>query len=114
MELPRLENVDLSGKRVFLRVDFNVPVENGKVTDKTRIEKTLPTIELLIKKGARIIIASHLGRPKGQVNPEFSLAPVVETFQSLVKSKVYFSKTVIGEDAIKLSKELKKRRNFSN
>lgn len=107
MELPRLENVDLSGKRVFLRVDFNVPVENGKVTDKTRIEKTLPTIELLIKKGARIIIASHLGRPKGQVNPEFSLAPVVETFQSLVKSKVYFSKTVIGEDAIKLSKELK-------
>lgn len=107
MELPRLENVDLSGKRVFLRVDFNVPVENGKVTDKTRIEKTLPTIELLIKKGARIIIASHLGRPKGQVNPEFSLAPVVETFQSLVKSKVYFSKTVIGEDAVKLSKELK-------
>lgn len=50
MELPRLENVDLSGKRVFLRVDFNVPLENGKVTDKTRIEKTLPTIELLIQK----------------------------------------------------------------
>lgn len=50
MELPRLENADLSGKRVFLRVDFNVPIENGKVTDKTRIEKTLPTIELLIKK----------------------------------------------------------------
>ncbi|EMO29919.1 phosphoglycerate kinase-like protein [Leptospira interrogans serovar Bataviae str. HAI135] len=107
MELPRLENVDLSGKRVFLRVDFNVPIENGKVTDKTRIEKTLPTIELLIKKGARIVIASHLGRPKGQVNPEFSLAPVVETFKGLVKANVYFSKTVIGEDAVKLSKELK-------
>ncbi|MBW0434189.1 phosphoglycerate kinase [Leptospira yasudae] len=107
MELPRLENVDLSGKRVFLRVDFNVPIENGKVTDKTRIEKTLPTIELLLKKGARVIIASHLGRPKGQVNPEFSMAPVVEVFKGLVKANVHFSKTVIGDDAVKLSKELK-------
>lgn len=107
MDLPRLENVDLSGKRVFLRVDFNVPIENGKVTDKTRIEKTLPTIELLLKKGARVIIASHLGRPKGQVNPEFSMAPVVEAFKGLVKANVHFSKTVIGDDAVKLSKELK-------
>lgn len=107
MELPRLENVELSGKRVFLRVDFNVPIENGKVTDKTRIEKTLPTIELLIKKGARIVIASHLGRPKGQVNSEFSMAPVVEAFQGLVKANVLFSKTVIGDDAVKRSKELK-------
>ncbi|MCG6193078.1 phosphoglycerate kinase [Leptospira sp. FAT2] len=107
MDLPRLENVDLSGKRVFLRVDFNVPIENGKVTDKTRIEKTLPTIELLLKKGARVIIASHLGRPKGQANPEFSMAPVVEAFKGLVKANVHFSKTVIGDDAVKLSKELK-------
>ncbi|MBM9502022.1 phosphoglycerate kinase [Leptospira sp. 201903071] len=107
MELPRLENVDLAGKRVFLRVDFNVPIENGKVTDKTRIEKTLPTIELLLKKGARVIIASHLGRPKGQVNPEFSMAPVVETFKELVKTNVLFSKNVIGDDVVKLSKELK-------
>ncbi|AYV57277.1 phosphoglycerate kinase [Leptospira kmetyi] len=107
MDLPRLENVDLSGKRVFLRVDFNVPIENGKVTDKTRIEKTLPTIELLLKKGARVIVASHLGRPKGQVNPEFSMAPVVEAFKGLVKANVHFSKTVIGDDAVKLSKELK-------
>ncbi|ULH30207.1 phosphoglycerate kinase [Leptospira weilii] len=107
MELPRLENVELSGKRVFLRVDFNVPIENGKVTDKTRIEKTLPTIELLIKKGARVIIASHLGRPKGQANPEFSLAPVVETFKGLVKANVHFSQSVIGDEAIKRSKELK-------
>ncbi|AOP33749.1 phosphoglycerate kinase [Leptospira tipperaryensis] len=107
MELPRLENVDLAGKRVFLRVDFNVPIENGKVTDKTRIEKTLPTIELLLKKGARVIIASHLGRPKGQVNPEFSMAPVVEAFKGLVKANVLFSKNVIGDDVVKLSKELK-------
>ncbi|TGL93074.1 phosphoglycerate kinase [Leptospira barantonii] len=107
MDLPRLENVDLSGKRVFLRVDFNVPIENGKVTDKTRIEKTLPTIELLLKKGARVIIASHLGRPKGQVNPEFSMAPVVEVFKGLVQANVHFSKTVIGDEAVKLSKELK-------
>ncbi|MBM9577241.1 phosphoglycerate kinase [Leptospira sp. 201903070] len=107
MELPRLENVDLAGKRVFLRVDFNVPIENGKVTDKTRIEKTLPTIELLLKKGARVIIASHLGRPKGQVNPEFSMTPVVEAFQELTKAKVLFSKNVIGDDVVQLSKELK-------
>ncbi|RHX90808.1 phosphoglycerate kinase [Leptospira stimsonii] len=107
MELPRLENVDLAGKRVFLRVDFNVPIENGKVTDKTRIEKTLPTIELLLKKGARVIIASHLGRPKGQVNPEFSMAPVVEVFKGLVKANVLFSKNVIGDDVVQMSKELK-------
>lgn len=69
MQLPRLENENLQGKRVFLRVDFNVPLENGKVTDKTRIEKTLPTIELLVKKGARLVIASHLGRPKGKPEP---------------------------------------------
>ncbi len=65
MELPRLENVDLSGKRVFLRVDFNVPLENGKVTDKTRIEKTLPTIELLIQKKSENRHCKSPGKTQG-------------------------------------------------
>ncbi|PJZ76640.1 phosphoglycerate kinase [Leptospira neocaledonica] len=106
-QLPRLENEDVKGKRVFLRVDFNVPLDNGKVSDKTRIEKTLPTIELLVKKGARVVIASHLGRPKGKPDPQYSMEPVYEVFKELVKTSVIFSKDVIGENAVKLSKELK-------
>lgn len=107
MQLPRLENEDVKGKRVFLRVDFNVPLENGKVSDKTRIEKTLPTIELLVKKGARLVIASHLGRPKGKPDPQYSMEPVYEVFKDLVKTSVIFSKDVVGENVVKLSKELK-------
>ncbi len=106
MNLPQIENENFQGKRVFLRVDFNVPIENGQVTDQTRIEKTLPTIELLVKKGARVVLGSHLGRPKGGVDPSFSLKPVFEAFQKLVKTKVYFSETVVGPEAVKLSKSL--------
>ncbi len=106
MNLPQIENENFQGKRVFLRVDFNVPIENGQVTDQTRIEKTLPTIELLIKKGARVVLGSHLGRPKGGVDPSFSLKPVFEAFQKLVQTKVYFSDTVVGPEAVKLSKSL--------
>jgi phosphoglycerate kinase len=107
MNLPKIENEDLTGKRVFLRVDFNVPLENGSVTDVTRIEKTLPTIDLLVSKGAKVIIGSHLGRPKGKVNPEFSMKPVFEKFQTMVDHSVSFSNTVVGSDAEKLSKNLK-------
>lgn len=107
MNLPKIENEDLTGKRVFLRVDFNVPLDNGAVTDTTRIEKTLPTIELLVSKGAKLVIGSHLGRPKGKVNPEFSMKPVFEKFSSMVDSKVEFSEKVVGTDAEKLSKNLK-------
>lgn len=106
MNLPRIENEDLAGKRVFLRVDFNVPIENGVVTDVTRIEKTLPTIELLISKGAKILIGSHLGRPKGVVNPEFSMKPVYEKFKSMVTTPVQFSEHVIGSEVKALSKSL--------
>ncbi|MCC5814690.1 MAG: phosphoglycerate kinase [Leptospira sp.] len=107
MNLPKIENEDLAGKRIFLRVDFNVPLENGTVTDTTRIEKTLPTIDLLVSKGARVIIGSHLGRPKGKVNPEFSMKPVFEKFKTMVEHSVVFSDTVVGSDAEKLSKNLK-------
>lgn len=78
MKLPRIEDQNFHGKRIFLRVDFNVPVEDGKVTDTTRIEKTLPTIDLLLSKGAKLVIGSHLGRPKGGPEPKYSMKPVYE------------------------------------
>lgn len=106
MNLPNLEDEDLSGKRVFLRVDFNVPIENGAATDTTRIEKTLPTIELLAKKGAKIIIASHLGRPKGKPDPEFSMKPVFDALQKLTSIPVKFSDKVIGSEVEAASKAL--------
>ncbi|TGN18192.1 phosphoglycerate kinase [Leptospira idonii] len=106
MNLPKIESENFKGKRVFLRVDFNVPVENGKATDITRIEKTLPTIELLVSKGARVIIGSHLGRPKGKPDPEFSMRPVFDAFSKLTKSKVVFSENVVGAEAVALSKGL--------
>ncbi|WP_411823037.1 phosphoglycerate kinase [Leptospira sp. 'Mane'] len=107
MNLPKIESENFKGKRVFLRVDFNVPIENGKATDTTRIEKTLPTIELLLQKGARVIIGSHLGRPKGKPDPEFTMKPVYEAFSKLTQVKVLFSEDVIGSKAVALSKELK-------
>src|SRR5229473_2088456 len=71
-----IRDLDLAGKRVFIRVDFNVPLENGRVTDDTRIRETLPTLRLAISRGARLVLASHLGRPKGKPDPKYSLKPV--------------------------------------
>lgn len=106
MNLPKIEDQDISGKRIFLRVDFNVPIENGIASDTTRIEKTLPTIELLAKKGAKIIIASHLGRPKGKPNPEFSMKPVFEALKKLTSLSVKFSDKVVGAEVESASKAL--------
>ncbi|MCZ8239117.1 MAG: phosphoglycerate kinase [Leptospiraceae bacterium] len=106
MNLPKIEDQDISGKRIFLRVDFNVPIENGIASDTTRIEKTLPTIELLAKKGAKIIIASHLGRPKGKPNPEFSMKPVFEALEKLTSLSVKFSDKVVGAEVESASKAL--------
>jgi phosphoglycerate kinase len=106
MNLPKIEDENLTGKRVFLRVDFNVPIEDGVATDTTRIEKTIPTIELLVKKGAKLIIASHLGRPKGKPTPEFSMKPVYAAFQKLITTKVQFSDQVIGPEVVAASNAL--------
>ncbi len=98
-----IRDLDLAGKRVFVRVDFNVPLEekDGQmvITDATRIQETLPTIKFLIEKGARIILASHLGRPKGQRDPKQSLAPVAPALSALIGKPVAFASDCVGDEA---------------
>ena len=92
-----VKELDLRGKRVFIRVDFNVPIKNGAITDDTRIRASLPTIEYVLEQGARtVILASHLGRPKGKPNPEFSLKPVASAVD-LLGQPVQFAEDCIGE-----------------
>jgi phosphoglycerate kinase len=94
-----IADLDLGGKRVFIRVDFNVPIKNGVIGDDTRIKASLPTIEYALDKGATVILASHLGRPKGKVAPEFSLRPIVGRLSELLGRKVVFASDCIGEPA---------------
>jgi len=101
-----IEDIDVAGKRVFCRVDFNVPIENGRITDDTRIRAALPTINYLLSKGARVILASHLGRPKGLVNPDFSLAPVAEHLQALINVPVTMAPDCVGPDVKTLADKL--------
>ncbi len=94
-----IRDLDLSGKKVFIRVDFNVPIEDGRVTDDTRITSAIPTIQYAIDKGARVILASHLGRPKGQKNPKYSLRPVAEHLARVLGHPVAFATDCIGDEA---------------
>jgi len=94
-----IRDLDLRGKRVFIRVDFNVPLENGEVGDDTRIRASLPTIKYAVEHGATVVLASHLGRPKGQANPKYSLEPVVPTVSTLLGCPVSFASDCIGEPA---------------
>jgi phosphoglycerate kinase len=96
----------MSGKRVFIRVDFNVPLDGGRVTDDTRIRETLPTLELAASKGARIVLASHLGRPKGKPDPKYSLRPVAERLADLIGRRVDFADDCVGDEAEAKSKAL--------
>jgi phosphoglycerate kinase len=99
MDKKTIEKVDLKGKRVFIRADFNVPIdENGNITDDGRIRSTLPTINYAIDEGAKVILASHLGRPKGKPNPKFSLAPVAKRLNRLLNKEVKFVGDSIGPD----------------
>ena len=79
-----LQDLNVSGRKVFVRVDFNVPIRNGAITDDTRIRASLPTIQHLLRNGATVILASHLGRPKGKPNPEYSLRPVADRLSQLI------------------------------
>ena len=100
MGAPSVETLDLKGQRVFIRVDFNVPIKNGTITDDTRITASLPTIKYALDKGASVVIlSSHLGRPKGKPSPEFSLRPVSKRLSELVGRPVVFAEDCIGEPA---------------
>lgn len=105
--IKRLHDLELEGKRVFLRADFNVPLENGKITDDTRIQSVIPTIEFLRSKGAKVICASHLGRPKGQVNDAFSLEPVAARLGELLGTDVLFADDSVGIAVAREARELK-------
>ena len=102
-----VEDIEVSGKKVLVRCDFNVPLKDGVITSDKRIVASLPTIKYLLKNNAKVILCSHLGRPKGEFNPEFSLAPVAVRLAELLGQKVKMAKDVVGEDAQALAAELK-------
>ena len=94
-----VEDIDVAGKKVLVRCDFNVPMSDGKITDETRITGALPTIEYLVKQNAAVILCSHMGRPKGEFNKKYSLAPVAARLTELLGQEVIMAADVIGPDA---------------
>ncbi len=105
-----LGDVDVKGKRVLVRVDYNVPLDEfGNIVDDVRIRETIPTINYLLDKNAKVILASHLGRPKGERNPKYSLKPVAERLKRLLETEVKFAPDCVGEEVEKMVNSMKER-----
>src|SRR5210317_305251 len=100
MNKKTVRDVDLAGKRVVMRVDFNVPINDGEVGDDTRIRAALPTIKYVLEQGASLALLSHCGRPKGEVNPEFSLKPAAQRLSELLGKEVKVAPDCIGEEVV--------------
>lgn len=106
-----IEDIDVKGKKVLVRCDFNVPLVDGKITDENRLVGALPTIKYLVEHDAKVILCSHLGKPKGEPKPDLSLAPVAKRLSELLKKEVVFAAddNVVGENAKKAVSEMKDR-----
>src|SRR5437667_399023 len=102
-----IKDLELRGKRVFIRVDFNVPLKDGVVTDDTRIRETLPALKLAMEKGARLVLASHLGRPKGGPDPKYSVLPAAKKLEELLGKPIAFALDCVGPGAEGQSKALR-------
>lgn len=100
-----LKDIEVKGKKVLMRVDFNVPIENGKITDDNRIVQALPSIKHVVENGGLLILTSHLGRPSGEYDPEFSLKPTADHLATLVDANVHFAEDCIGEKAESVMKK---------
>ena len=107
MNKKTVRDIDIKGKRVLMRVDFNVPMQDGKVTDDKRIRASLPTIKYVLDQGASLILMSHLGRPKGGADAEFSLRPAAEVLSSLLGIPVKMAPEPVGPEVEKMAKELR-------
>ena len=105
--LRKLDRVELQGKRVLLRADLNVPMKEGKVTDATRIQRFIPTLQYLHKAGAIVIVTSHLGRPKGKFKVEMSLKPVADSLAQLSNLRIEFIGESVGQESVAKTKEMK-------
>src|SRR5215467_10874725 len=102
MDKLSISDLDLNSKRVFMRVDFNVPLSDGRITDDTRIEAALPSIRYVLEKGGKLILASHLGRPKGKPEAKYSLKPVAQRLSELLKKPVPFAPDCVGPEVEKM------------
>src|SRR5512136_2750857 len=107
MNKKTVKDIDLKGKRVIMRVDFNVPMAEGKVTDDKRIKASLPTIKYVLDQGASLILMSHLGRPKGGPDPEFSLKAAAEVLAGLLGKPVQMAPDCVGSKVEAMAKVLK-------
>jgi phosphoglycerate kinase len=109
MALRYIDELDLAAKRTFIRTDFNVPLKDGAITDATRIEAALPSIQWAVAHGARVVLASHLGRPKGKIDPRLTLAPVAAALGELLHLKVLLAPDCIGPEVERMSRGLDRR-----